>query len=179
MIPLVFVVAVFGKAIQIMKSVAVPLAKIVPVDSIAGVAIVPILATLILVLSCLIAGIVARSSVGQKAYKKIDTVLLHLIPGYAWIKGVTGGIHDDEAEEVLKPVMVRFDDQSQLAFEVDRAENDLVAVFVPGAPDPRSGVVSYVTSDRVQPVNVGFQAITKICKNLGRNSATVLSTQKG
>jgi len=178
LIPLVFVVAVFGKAIQIMKSVAVPLAKFVPVDSIAGVAIVPILATIIVILSCLVAGIIARSPVGQKTYKKIDAVLLQLIPGYAWIKGVTGGIREDEAEEALKPVMVRFDDQLQLAFEVDRTENDLVAVFVPGAPDPRSGDVSYVTSDRVQPVDAGFHAITKICKNLGRGSATVLSPQK-
>lgn len=178
LIPLVFIVVIVGKAVQIMKSVAVPLAKFVPVDSVAGVAIVPILATLITIFSCLVAGMLARSPVGRKAYQKFDTVLLQLIPVYAWVKGITGGISDDEAEAVLKPVMVKFDDQAQLAFEVDRAENGLVAVYVPGAPDPRSGSVSYVSSDRVQPVNADFKAITRVCKNLGRGSATVFSSQK-
>lgn len=45
LIPLVFVVAVFGKAVQIMKSVAVPIGDLIPIESVAGVAIVPILTT--------------------------------------------------------------------------------------------------------------------------------------
>jgi uncharacterized membrane protein len=61
---------------------------------------------------------------------------------------------------------------------VDRAADGLVAVYVPGAPDPRSGAVSYVTGDRIQPVNVGFKAVVKVCKNLGRGSTEVLSDQK-
>jgi uncharacterized membrane protein len=176
LIPLVFVVVVVGKAIQIMKSVAVPLGNLIPFETVAGIAVVPILTTLFMVFSCLTAGMLARSPWGQKVYKKLDTVLLQIIPGYAWIKGVTGDIRDEDAEEVLKPVLVRFDDQYQLAFEVDRATDGLVAVYMPGAPDPRSGTVSYVTSDRIQPVEAGFKAITKICKNLGRGSGAVLSS---
>ena len=122
----------------------------------------------------MIAGLLARSSGGQKVYKKLDAVLLQMIPGYAWVKGMTGGISDEDADEVLKPVLVAFDDQTQLAFEVDRSDDGWVAVYLPGAPEPRSGTVSYVTSDRVQPANVGVKAITKICKNLGRESAGLL-----
>lgn len=101
-----------------------------------------------------------------------------MISGYAWVKGITGGIRDDDAEDLLKPVLVRFDDQTQLAFEVDRAADGLVAVYVPGAPDPRSGAVSYVTGDRVQAVNAEFKAVVKICKNLGRGSTEMLSGQR-
>jgi uncharacterized membrane protein len=175
LIPLVFVVAIVGKAIQIMKSVAIPVGKLIPVEHVGGIAVVPILTALFLILSCLIAGGLARSPGGQKLYKKLDTVLLQVIPGYAWVKGVTGEIHDEDAEEVLKPVCVALDDQFQLAFEVDRAEDGLVAVYVPGAPDPRSGTVSYVTGDRVRPINASFKTVAKICKNLGRGSAGVLA----
>ena len=174
LIPLVIVVAVFGKAIHIMQSVAVPLGEMIPVQSVAGVAVVPILTTVIMFVSCLVAGMLAQSSGGQKIYSKLDTLLLQMIPGYAWVKGVTGGIRDEDAEEVLKPVLVTFDDQSQLAFEVDREVDGLVAVYVPGAPDPRSGTVSYVTSDRIQPIDVGFKAVTKVCKNLGRGSSALI-----
>ena len=102
-----------------------------------------------------------------------------MIPGYAWVKGMTGNIHDEDAEEVLKPVLVRFDDQFQLAFEVDRAADGLVAVYLPGPPDPRSGAVSYMTGDRIQPVDAGFKAVATICKNLGRGSTAMLPGQRG
>ncbi len=179
LIPLVFVVVVFGKAFQIMKVVATPLGKLIPVESFAGFAVVEILTVLVMILCCLFAGMIARSPWGQKVSKKLDAVLLQMIPGYAWVKGITGDIHDENAEDVLKPVLVRFDDQFQLGLEVDRAADGLVAVYLPGSPDPRSGAVSYVTGDRIQPVNAGFKAVVKICKNLGRNSTVILPSQTG
>ena len=133
------------------------------------------LTVVVMLLSCLLVGMLARSPWGQKVNEKLDAVLLQMIPGYAWVKGITGSIRDEDAEEVLKPVLVRFDDQSQLAFEVDRAADGLVAVYLPGAPDPRSGAVSYVTDDRIQPVDAEFTAVVKLCKNLGRGSTELLS----
>jgi uncharacterized membrane protein len=179
LIPLVFVVVVFGKAFQIMKVVAAPLGKLIIIESFAGFAIVEILTVLIMILSCLLAGAAARSPWGRKVNEKLDAILLQMIPGYAWVKGMTGDIHDEDAEEALKPVLVRFDDQFQLAFEVDRAADGLVAVYLPGSPDPRSGAVSYVTGDRIQPIDTGFKAVVKVCKNLGRGSTAILSGQKG
>jgi uncharacterized membrane protein len=175
LIPLVFVVVVVGKAFHILQSVAIPLSEIIPVEEVAGVAIVPILTTFIILFVSLAAGLAARSAWGQKIYKKLDTLLLQLIPGYAWIKGMTGEIRDEEAEQVLIPVLVAFDDQSQLAFEVDRGDDGRVAVFLPGAPDARSGTVSYVASERVQPISISVKAVTRICKNLGRESVAALS----
>ena len=179
LIPLVFVVVVFGKAFQIMKVVANPLGKIISIKSFAGFAVVEILTVFIMILSCLLVGMLARSPWGKKLNEKLDVILLQMIPGYAWVKGMTGDIHDEDAEEVLKPVLVKFDDQFQLAFEVDRAADGLVAVYLPGSPDPRSGAVSYVTGDRIQPVDAGFKAVVKICKNLGRGSTAMLSSQRG
>ena len=177
LIPLVFIVVVFGKAFQIMKVVATPLSKLIPFESVVGFAVVEILTVLVLILVCVLVGMLARSPWAQKVYEKLDAVLLQVIPGYAWIKGITGGIHDQDASDVLKPVLVRFDDQFQLAFEVDRASDGLVAVYLPGSPDPRSGTVSYVTADRIQPVDAGFKAVVKICRNLGRGSGKILSGQ--
>ena len=179
LIPLVFVVVVFGKAFQIMKVVATPLGKLISIESFAGIAVVEILTVFIMILSCLLAGMLARCPWGKKLNEKLDVILLQMIPGYAWVKGMTGDIHDEDAEEVLKPVLVRFDDQFQLAFEVDRAADGLVAVYLPGSPDPRSGAVSYVTGDRIQSVDAGFKAVVKICKNLGRGSTAMLSSQRG
>lgn len=177
LIPLVFVVVVFGKAFQIMKVIATPLDALIETENFAGFAVVEILTVLIMIVCCLLAGMIARSPWGQKINKKLDAILLQMIPGYAWVKGMTGDIRDEDAEEALKPVLVKFDDQFQVAFEVDRATDGLVAVYLPGAPDPRSGAISYVTADRVKPVDTGFKDLVKICKNLGRGSAAKFSGQ--
>ncbi len=83
LIPLVFVVVFFGKAFQIMKVVATPLGKLIPVESFAGFAVVEILTAFIMILCCLLAGTLARSPWGRKANEKLDTILLQVIPGYA------------------------------------------------------------------------------------------------
>jgi uncharacterized membrane protein len=178
LIPLVFAVVVLGKAFQIMKVVATPLGKLIPIESLAGFAIVEILTASIMILSCLFAGLFARSPWGQKINEKLDAVLLQVVPSYAWVKGITGGVSDEDADELLKPVLVRFDDQFQLAFEVDRVVDGLVAVYIPGSPDSRSGSVSYVTGDRIEPVNAGFKAVLKVFNNLGRGSTVMLSGEK-
>ena len=97
LIPLVFVVVVIEKAYKIMKVMAMPLKKIIPIDSIAGIALEEILTIIIMLLCCLLAGMVAHSTWGRVIHRRLDTALLNLIPGYAWMKGVTGGIRDDEA----------------------------------------------------------------------------------
>ncbi len=127
----------------------------------------------------MLAGTLALQPLGGEVNKKLDAVLLQLVPGYAWVKGITGDIHDDDDEDALKPVLVRLDDQFQLGLEVDRAADGLVAVYLPGSPDPRSGAVSYVTADRIRPVDSGFKAVMKICKNRGRGSEVVLLSRSG
>ena len=36
----------------------------------------------------------------------------------------------------MQPVLVRFDDNSQLGFEIERLDNGQVVIYLPGAPDP-------------------------------------------
>ena len=175
LLPLVFIVVLIEKAYEIIKVVATPLSKLFSTESIAGIAHEEILTVVIMLVGCVFAGLAARSHWGRRLRAKFDTVLLYMIPGYSWVKGVIGGIDDDDSEKVLKPVLVRFDDFSQLAFESDRTTDGLVAVYLPDAPDPRSGAVGYVTADRVQPIDVGFQDVVKSCRNLGHGSLAMLS----
>ncbi len=174
LIPLVIIVAAVGKAFQIMQVVAAPLNRLIPIESVAGFAFIDVLAVIVMVLLCLIAGLAARSPWCRKMYAKLDELLLQMIPGYAWVKGVTGEISDDEAAAIMKPVLARFDDLFQVGFEVDRTDDGLVAVYLPGAPDPRSGSLSYMTADRIQRIDAGFADVSKSFKKLGRGSGAML-----
>ncbi len=87
LLPLVFVVVILGKAFHIMKSVAVQIDKLIPVETLAGYPSADVMAVAILLLSCFLAGLAARSQRGQALQTKLDDTLLQVIPGYAWIKG--------------------------------------------------------------------------------------------
>jgi uncharacterized membrane protein len=175
LVPLVFIFVILGKAFQIMTLVARPLEKLLPIDSIAGVGVINIMAILIMLLACLAAGIIARSRAAQAFYQKVDGVLLELIPGYAWTKTVMSSFAGStDVDEQFKPVLVTLDDQMQVAFELERTAEDLVVVFFPGAPDVRSGSVAYVTAERVTPVDSSFLAINKSMKHMGKGASKIL-----
>jgi uncharacterized membrane protein len=180
LVPLVFIVLILGKAHEIMAKVALPLGRLVPVDTVAGVGVINLLAILLLLLTCLLAGLLARSRLARAFYQKIDRVLLELIPGYAWTKATLASMGGNaEVSEQFKPVLVTLDDQMLIGFEMERAGNDQVVVFFPGAPDVRSGTVAYVTADRVQPLDTNLMTINKCLKLMGIGAARLVPAGTG
>jgi len=170
LIPFVIIVSVLGKAIKTMIVVARPLEKMIPLESIGGIAVVHILAILLLVFLCFLAGLAARSSLGRRSFSWLDSKLIMMIPGYSFIKGFTGTMEKDESQKVMKPVLAKLDDQTLLGFEIERLSDGKVVVFLPGSPDTTSGTVAYMTEDRVQRLDIDFAATYKILRTLGRGS---------
>ena len=175
LIPFVVIVAILGKAINIMIVFAKPLEKLVPFETIGGIAVINILAFLVMVLLCFLAGLFSRSKPGKRAFNTIDAKLLALIPGYAFVKGFAGTIKKDDEQSVLAPVYVKLDDQTLMGLEVERMGNGLVAVFLPSSPDTWSGTVAYMEEERVERLEVDFATASKILRTLGRGSKQLVN----
>ncbi len=179
LVPLVFVVLFLGKAYSIMLQVAEPLSRLLPLDTIAGIGMINILAIVVLLSVCVAAGLIARSPPARKLYSKLDRILLEVIPGYAWTKALVSSLGGaDKTIEQFTPVLVRLDDQMQLGFEMERTDDGLVVVFFPGAPDVRSGSVAYVEASRVSPTEANLLAINKSLKLMGIGAAKLVPTAK-
>ena len=178
LVPFAVALLLLGKVYSVSKQVAEPLDGLIPIEAIGGVALANILAVAIIVLACFLAGLVATRTWGQRLYKKFDDILLNLIPRYGFIKSMTenlGGQH----ESTLRPVLVRFDDLAQIGFEVERGPGDLVTVYLPGSPDPWSGSVAQVTSDRVDALAVDFATVIQSLRKLGRGSSALIGSTSG
>ncbi|MDG1732742.1 MAG: DUF502 domain-containing protein [Thalassotalea sp.] len=172
LMPVIIFVMILGKAYEIMLKVAEPLGELVPIDVVGGVAVANIMADIFIVLLCFVAGLFASSRLGKKLFSILDDKLMLLIPGYAYLKSVTEGLTGASDEtNALKPVMVRFDDQLQIGYEVERTTEDLVVVFFPGAPDPRSGGIAYVNAERIEPINDNFIGVLGSLKRFGKGSS--------
>ncbi|HMK65956.1 MAG TPA: hypothetical protein VK564_09185, partial [Thermodesulfobacteriota bacterium] len=52
---------------------------------------------------------------------------------------------------------------------------DKVVVFLPGAPDPWSGLVNVVTRDRITPLDITVKSAADLMKRLGKGSSGVLN----
>ena len=179
LLPLVLLVMFIGKAFNIIKTVSSPLANFVNANTFAGYAVVDILALTVLILVSLLAGLLARSPIFDNLYRKVDAIILQVFPGYSYIKGMTGSLSDSDAEQSLKSVAIIQDDMVVIGYEVERLTDGWVAVYLPGAPDTRSGSVAYFTDDRIVPLDTDFAGIASCLKMLGRGSSkTISDTQR-
>ena len=99
LLPLVLLVVIVGKAFNIVKVVSTPLGNLISAEKVAGYAVADLLALTVLLVVALLAGMLARSPAFDNFYKKIDAIIMQVIPGYSYIKGMTGNLSDSEAEQ--------------------------------------------------------------------------------
>jgi uncharacterized membrane protein len=176
LVPLVMLALILGKAFGVAHKIVEPIAAKIPVQSVLGLSLQKVLAVIGLVLICLLAGCIARTLLAQKLVRAIETNILSNLPGYEFFKGVVGAdaIGVDSGQNQDRVVLARFDDGWQLGFVLEQLQNGLVAVYIPGAPNPRSGSVYFLTSDRVQRAGVSPNAALKCLKRLGVGSNELL-----
>ncbi len=174
LVPIIIVVAIMGKAFEIMKMVADPLSALVPIDTAGKIAIVNLIASALIVLVCFLAGLAARTETAAKVVRTLETKFLSHIPAYAFVKGMTASVAGTEHGEEMTAVLARLDDYSQIAFEIERLEGGNVAVYLPGAPNPWSGSVCIMTEDRIQPINASMMSAVRTISHLGKGSGELL-----
>jgi len=174
LIPVIILVAIFTNAYQLMSKIAAPVLAIVPVERVFGVVVLNLLILALGVLICFLAGLAAKSPVAVRLVTSLESKFLSKVPAYDIQKTKLASRMRFEEGKEAQPVLIRFDDQWQIGFEVDNIAGGKVAVYLPGAPDPWSGSVSIVTEDRITHLDSNLIAISAIFKNLGKGAGDQL-----
>jgi uncharacterized membrane protein len=171
LIPACLAVFILAKVFSMFTSLAKALGSRLGITGPLGGAILDVAAIAVVLLACLLAGLVARRATAQRLRNKVDEILLGSFPGYAFVKGLAENMqHGQELSTSFVPVLVKFDDYWQLAFETGRWPGDIVAVYLPGAPNPWSGSVVFVLAERVRKLQVPVTDALKMVRALGRGS---------
>lgn len=174
LLPLILLITLLGKAVSIMMKVAEPLDNLIPLESIGGIAFVNILAIAGVILACFSAGIAAKSVFGKKFFQSIEDKI-SIIPGYTLFKArMTGRIGEKAGKKSLQVILVKFDDLSQIAFEIERTPSGSVVCFLPGSPDPWSGSIVIVTKDQVELIDADSNDTIKAFERIGTGISTIL-----
>ena len=173
LVPLVVLVMVVSKAFDLMLMVANPVAEILPIDTIAGVALVNILAGLIVVLLCFLAGLLARTGPAERLIERIDKLLIQAIPGYSMVRGVAANLSPEQYTS-LHSVIVRLEDRQRLGLEIERDAAGRVAVYLPGAPNFWSGTIEFFDASRVEGTDLNLTELLDISEGFGAGSLTMV-----
>jgi uncharacterized membrane protein len=171
--PLIVLLYVLGQGVALVKGVAQPLAAVLPVEQVGGIAVVTPAALVLLLLLCYGARLLARAAFARKLSAGFEARLNTLYPRYTVIKAMTQGLHGAAVQKVLQPVLVNFDDHQAVAFDMDRLADGRVVIYLPGAPDVWGGTVVLVASERVQPLAIDVGALTNTLRSLGTGSAAL------
>ncbi|HEX5131966.1 MAG TPA: DUF502 domain-containing protein, partial [Candidatus Krumholzibacteria bacterium] len=138
LLPIVVLVMLLGKAMQVVHKLVLPLAAKIPVESVIGLDTPRMLAIVLLIAVCFLAGVLARTAVAGKATSKVEGILSNL-PGYDFIKSLSMNLLSPDSVEKRPIVLARIEDSWQIATIVERIDANHVAVYVPGTPDPKAG----------------------------------------
>jgi uncharacterized membrane protein len=175
LLPLVVVLALLAQFIQLVHSVAGKIGVYLPVHTATGYAVLFGVALAALLLICFLAGIVARRSFGLRVVNFVERYLAMLFPRYTIFKEqLHGNLGVALNATKLQPVLVRVHDLQRIGLEIERGEDGLVTVYLPGAPDPWTGTVAIVTAEQVQPLKADFGRTMGTFEKLGRDTQTVL-----
>lgn len=174
LVPIVVLLVILGKATQIAQRIAPPIVHLVEDAGLGHILTPQIVTILALLIFCFAAGIFARTAVAKRIALFLEDKLLMNMPGYSMLKSIGESAVGVNASGIRDAVMVRIEDAWQVGFVVDQLADGLLAIYVPGVPDCRSGSLYFMTGDRVKPLDVPIESALKVVRRMGVGSNQLL-----
>lgn len=174
LVPLVVLALLADKAFALSLRLTRPIRRFVAIDTLGEIAVANIIAILAILLVCLFAGLIARMTSLAGKLDRLDRLVVAAVPAYAVAKvALDAAANGMQGEERMRPVLVCFDDYSQLAFEIERNETHAM-LFLPGSPSVFSGASVRVDLERVSTIDLSFGDAVGTLQMLGEGSLGVL-----
>lgn len=173
-VPIVVVLLIFGKVVEILRALVAPIVEKLPMEAIGGIPVARIVAFFVLIFICLIAGLFAKTKIANRIKDWAEDNILVNVPGYTLLKGMSESAVGLETRYHNDVVLVDVEEVWQIGFLMDKIDEDLSTVFLPGAPSPMSGDVVFVQKDRIKKLDITAVEAVKILKKLGMDSSTIL-----
>ena len=173
-LPLWVSVLLLAKAIAGMLALLSPVTAQLP----ASMHLRNVVALVIVIVFCFVAGLVVRTGPGLRAKSVLDRYLLERLPGYTLLRGLTGRITGREEGDTFAPALVELEDALVPAFVVEEHPDGRCTVFVPSVPTPAAGTVYILDRARVHLVDVPFTTAVSVISKWGAGSRELVSAMR-
>lgn len=174
LVPFGVLFVLFGKALNMFRVLVAPIANQIPIEHIGGITINRILAFIVLLLLCFVAGLIAKNRGASEKREWLERKLQSVIPGYSLVKGMTETLAGLESNKMTEVVMVDVEEVWQIGFLMGKVDDHISTVFLPGAPSPLSGDVVFVKNERLRKLDISEVNAVSIHKKLGQGAEKYL-----
>jgi uncharacterized membrane protein len=172
---LLVVLPIYLSILLLLKTLAAIFALLSPVTAAipAGAQFRQVIAILIVLAVCLIAGIVVRTRPGRRAKRILERSVLSKIPGYSLVQGLTERVSGEEKEGAFQPALVEIEDALSPGFIIEELEDGRYTVLVPSVPTPAAGALFILPKERVHPLDVPFTQAVKVISKWGAGAGAM------
>jgi uncharacterized membrane protein len=169
------VLPIYLSILLLAKTVAGVLALLSPVTAAipASAQFRPVIAIVIMLAVCLVAGLVVRTGGGRRAKRALERSVLEKIPGYALVRGLAEKVSGDEGEGAFQPALVEIEDALSPGFIIEELEDGRYTVLVPSVPTPAAGALFILPRERVHPLDVPFTQAVKVISRWGAGAGAL------
>ena len=162
-LPIYLSILMVAKTLSVIVALLAPVTATIP----AGAQFRQLIAVLIVLAVCFVAGIVVRTGAGLRAKNAFERSVLEKIPGYELVRGLTARVSGDEREGAFRPALVEIEDALSPGFIIEELEDGRYTVLVPSVPTPAAGALFILPRERVHPVDVPFTQAVKVISKWG------------
>lgn len=173
LMPVVTLAIILGKAFELAHKIVKPVADHMPPEMDYGVGSATILAIGLTILACFLAGLLARTRAARLFVGGLESAVLSKIPAYEYFKQMGSSALGLDEKSKHQVVLAEGDCGWQIGIQVEDLRNGLVAVFIPGAPDPRSGSLFFIPVEKITPVDTSIASALNCVKRFGVGSGAL------
>jgi uncharacterized membrane protein len=145
----------------------------------AGVEYRRIVAFLLLVAVCFVAGLAVRTGPGLRAKNALERTLLERIPGYTLLRDLTARVTGRAEDDTFAPALVEIEEALVPAFIVEELEDGRFTVFVPSVPTPAAGALYVLPPERVHRVAVPLTTAVAVISKWGAGTGQLVRAMEG
>jgi uncharacterized membrane protein len=173
--PVLITVAVMAKFWKDLLKLGAACSKLLRVDTVLGPSGDAVMAILLFLIICVVAGYLVRISFLKRISERIDQQLDSLIPGYGQIRAETRKKVGVEAgqEPVFDACLVKVQELWQPGYVIEKNADGTQTVFVPQAPAAGSGQVYVVLPGQLRKLEMDAVALNAHLRDRGRGLMNV------
>jgi len=174
LLPIYLCVLLLLKTLQGLMALVSPVTAQIP----AAMQFREVLAVLIVVAVCFVAGLLVRTGPVARGVSTLERNLLEKIPGYSLLRGFASRIGGREDAATFEPALVEIEDALAPAMIIERLPDGRFTVLVPSVPTPAAGALYVLPADRVHPVDVPLHKLLKVYSKWGEGMAELVAAAK-
>jgi len=178
-LPILLTAFVLVEAVDILDGISTPLAELLPIEDLGGATAAQIVALILIVAACFLAGLVLRTRFGMWSTGFVEGAVLNRLPGYQLLKTVSHRLGGMEEGTLFSAALADLHGTEARAFVfiVEDHDDGRYTVLVPNAPTPSVGVLYVLPRERVTRIPAPAASALNCFMQWGIGSKQLLTQQ--